>query len=126
MQIQIRRLRRVISKIQDAITLLFFIDKVKLPKSINKLHEEFKFDNEQLREIKKGIIQNVNITEYAKPYFSSDQMKQLRLALVQGIPLTLLNNRYFSSGRMRIIRVLNVLKNEERKRNAIENQRNNK
>ena len=48
-----------------------------------------KFNKEQLREIRKGIINNENISLYAKDYFNYKQMKVIRLGLLKNVDVSL-------------------------------------
>lgn len=48
-----------------------------------------KFNKEQLKEIRKGILNNENISLYAKDYFNCKQMKVIRLGLLKNIDVSL-------------------------------------
>lgn len=79
-------------------------EKEKQIKKKMKKYENSVFDYFQLREIKYGLLEGVDVSVYTDARFSAVQMEQLRLGLLQGLDVWDYTDPIFNHLQMREIR----------------------
>lgn len=65
-----------------------------------------KFDYWQIRQIVKGLISNVDVSQYAKIEFTSPQMYQIREGLEAGVNINVYARPEFNSEKMRKLKTI--------------------
>ena len=65
-----------------------------------------KFDYWQIRQIVKGLISNVDVSQYAKIEFTSLQMYQIREGLEAGVNINVYARPEFNSEKMRKLKTI--------------------
>lgn len=65
-----------------------------------------KFLFNQMDVIRQGLIKNINVEIYAKPTFDVGQMEQIKKGLERGIDVSIYANTYVSLRKMALIRIL--------------------
>lgn len=58
--------------------------------------DEAKFGTNQMKEIKEGLKNNVDVSIYANSTFNSEQMKQIRKGLENGVDASIYADNIFS------------------------------
>lgn len=79
-----------------------------------KIYDNREFSYRQMREIRHGLLNGVDVSIYAKVIFSEDQMKMIRLGLEEGLDVSGYAKPEFSSEKMRILKdALHILKEHD-------------
>lgn len=65
-----------------------------------------KFAFNQMDEIRQGLAENLNVSIYAKPTFDVGQMRQIKKGLERNIDVSVYANMYVDSRKMALIRIL--------------------
>ena len=65
-----------------------------------------KFAFNQMDEIRQGLAENLNVSIYAKPAFDVGQMRQIKKGLERNVDVSIYANTYVSSRKMALIRIL--------------------
>ena len=65
-----------------------------------------KFAFNQMDEIRQGLAENLNVEIYAKPTFDVGQMRQIKKGLERNIDVSVYANMYVDSRKMALIRIL--------------------
>ena len=65
-----------------------------------------KFAFNQMGEIRQGLAENLNVEIYAKPTFDVGQMRQIKKGLERNIDVSKYANMYVDSRKMALIRIL--------------------
>ena len=65
-----------------------------------------KFAFNQMDEIRQGLAENLNVSIYAKPAFDVGQMRQIKKGLERDVDVSIYANTYVSSRKMALVRIL--------------------
>ena len=80
------------------------------------IYAKSKFSHLQMEEIIKGLQEDLDVSIYAKSKFNEEQMKEIRLGLQQGLDVSLYLDSNFSSLFMSFL-IDNEIKRRENKEN---------
>lgn len=71
---------------------------------INQLYMRI-FSERQIREIRLGLVEDLDVKCYAKSYFDERQMREIRYGLEEGLDVRSYAKRDYDSNKMRKIRL---------------------
>lgn len=63
------------------------------------------FNENQIKEMKLGLVENLDVKCYAKKYFDEYQMREIRYGLEEGLDVKCYAKKCYNSEEMRIIRL---------------------
>jgi len=76
-------------------------------REVDNIMKKFKstntFNHDQLAKIRKGLLQNLDVSIYAKPEFDYIQMNEIREGLLDNLDVSLYNNIKYNYRQMREI-----------------------